>query len=125
MQTQPMTSTPSAELYKGFRDALRRIPEREGMWVSFLSTGSSYDTDDCIELHLLRCGTKPSVLQALWRGNGANVFRLVPEVGLRFLLNDQLETLFSPTDGSPPTLATHIAAGWQASALGLRPLNML
>ena len=51
------------------------------------------------------------------------MFRLVPEVGLRFLLNDQLETLFSPIDGSPPTLATHIAAGWQASALYSMPIE--
>ena len=50
-------------------------------------------------------------MQALWRGNGANVFRLIPEVGLRFVLNDQLEILFSPTDGRPPTTGTHVAAG--------------
>ena len=71
------------------------------------------------------CSVAPNQVswQALWRGNGANVFRLVPEVGLRFLLNDQLETLFSPIDGSPPTLATHIAAGWQAFALCVMPIE--
>lgn len=58
-------------------------------------------------------------MQALWRGNGANVVRLVPEIGLRYVINDQLETLFSPIDGTPPTLYTHTAAGAHHSPLCL------
>ena len=63
-----MSTTPPAERYTSARDALRRIPAREG-WA------------------------------ALWRGNGANVLRLVPEVGLKFALNDQMRLLFAPADG--------------------------
>lgn len=41
-------------------------------------------------------------LQALYRGNGANVLRLVPEVGFKYALHEQLQVLFAPSDGSLP-----------------------
>ena len=75
-----MSTTPPAERYTSARDALRRIPAREG-WA------------------------------ALWRGNGANVLRLVPEVGLKFALNDQMRLLFAPADGRPVGLDGKLAAG--------------
>ncbi len=75
-----MSLTPPAERYKSARDALWRIPAREG-WA------------------------------ALWRGNGANVLRLVPEVGLKFALNDQMRLLFAPADGRPVGLDGKLAAG--------------
>ena len=40
-------------------------------------------------------------VQGLFRGNGAHVIRLLPEVGLRFALNEQLRIMFSPLDGRP------------------------
>ena len=40
-------------------------------------------------------------MQGLLRGNGAHVIRLLPEVGLRFALNEQLRIMFSPLDGRP------------------------
>ena len=40
-------------------------------------------------------------MQGLFRGNGAHVIRLLPEVGLRFALNEQLRIMFSPLDGRP------------------------
>lgn len=75
-----MSTTPPAERYASARDALRRIPAREG-WA------------------------------ALWRGNGANVLRLVPDVGLKFALNDQMRLLFAPADGRPMGLDGKLAAG--------------
>lgn len=39
--------------------------------------------------------------QALYRGNGAHVIRLVPEVALRFTLHDRLRVMCSPLDGRP------------------------
>lgn len=75
-----MSTTPPAERYASARDALWRIPAREG-WA------------------------------ALWRGNGANVLRLVPDVGLKFALNDQMRLLFAPADGRPMGLDGKLAAG--------------
>jgi hypothetical protein len=37
---------------------------------------------------LSACGT---CLQALYRGNGANVLRLLPEVGFKFVVHDQFK----------------------------------
>ncbi|CAL8463599.1 g3133 [Coccomyxa elongata] len=48
---------------------------------------------------------------ALYRGNGANVLRLVPEVGLKFALNDQFRTMFTPSDGRPIGFEGRLAAG--------------
>ena len=53
----------------------------------------------------------PWGLQALYRGNGANVLRLVPEVGLKFALNDQFRTMFTPSDGRPIGFEGRLAAG--------------
>lgn len=50
-------------------------------------------------------------MQALYRGNGANVLRLVPDVGLKFALNDQMRLLFAPADGRPMGLDGKLAAG--------------
>ena len=80
LQVQAMSTTPPAERYASARDALWRIPAREG-WA------------------------------ALWRGNGANVLRLVPDVGLKFALNDQMRLLFAPADGRPMGLDGKLAAG--------------
>jgi solute carrier family 25 (mitochondrial adenine nucleotide translocator), member 4/5/6/31 len=50
-------------------------------------------------------------MQALYRGNGANVARLVPDVALKFAVHDQLRLMFTPPDGSPPGVAEKAAAG--------------
>ena len=55
--------------------------------------------------------------QALWRGNGTAVVRLVPEVSLRFALHDQLLTMFSPTNGQPLGFQGKLAAGATAGAI--------
>ncbi|GIL56625.1 hypothetical protein Vafri_11963 [Volvox africanus] len=80
-QVQHMAAIDSAVRYIGIRDALRRLPAREG-----------------------------GVL-ALWRGNGANVVRLVPDVAFRFIVHDQFRVMFAPMDGSPPGVAEKLAAG--------------
>jgi hypothetical protein len=65
--------------------------------------------------------------QALYRGNGANVLRLIPEVGFKFAVHDQFRVMFSPPDGSPLGVAEKVAAGaatgercarWQGQAGG-------
>lgn len=49
--------------------------------------------------------------QVLFRGNGANVIRLVPEVGFKFAVHDQFTVMFSPPDGSPMGVKEKMAAG--------------
>jgi hypothetical protein len=51
------------------------------------------------------------LLQALYRGNAANVLRLVPEVGFKFAVNDQFKIMFAPADGSPLGVGEKLAAG--------------
>ncbi|KAF8055733.1 cation/proton exchanger 4 [Scenedesmus sp. PABB004] len=81
LQVQQMSSVPAGERYKGLVDALRRIPQREGG------------------------------VRALYRGNGANVARLVPDVGLKFAVHDQFVLMFTPPDGSPLGVSEKVAAG--------------
>lgn len=57
------------------------------------------------------------MLQALYRGNGANVLRLVPEVALKFGFNDQLKIMFTPADGKPMSFSRKLAAGATAGVL--------
>ncbi|GIM04015.1 hypothetical protein Vretimale_8654 [Volvox reticuliferus] len=60
----------------------------------------------------LKKSTRPvAASQALWRGNGANVLRLVPDVAFRFVVHDQFRVMFAPMDGSPPGVAEKLAAG--------------
>ncbi len=61
-------------------------------------------------------------MQALYRGNGANVLRLVPEVGLKFALNDQFRTMFTPSDGRPIGFEGRLAAG---AATGILKVTFL
>ena len=56
-------------------------------------------------------------MQALYRGNGADVLRLVPEVALKFGLNDQLKIMFTPADGKPMSFSRKLAAGATAGVL--------
>ncbi len=58
-----------------------------------------------------------SCSQALYRGNGANVLRLVPEVALKFGFNDQLKIMFTPADGKPMSFSRKLAAGATAGVL--------
>lgn len=53
----------------------------------------------------------PWALQAYFRGNGANVLRLVPETAVRFTLHDQFKVMFAPPDGRPLGLTGKLAAG--------------
>ena len=52
-------------------------------------------------------------VQALYRGNGANVLRVVPEVMLKFSMHDQLRIIFatSAVDPAQLPLTSRIAAG--------------
>ncbi len=50
-------------------------------------------------------------VQALYRGNGANVARLIPDVGFKFAVHDQFKLMFSPPDGSPLGVREKMAAG--------------
>lgn len=48
----------------------------------------------------------------MWfRGNGANVIRLIPEVGFKFAVHDQFRVMFAPPDGSPMGMQEKMAAG--------------
>jgi hypothetical protein len=58
-----------------------------------------------------------SCLQALWRGNGANLVRLLPEIALKFSMHEQFNVMFAPTDGRPMSLQGKLAAG---GATGMR-----
>ncbi|GFR50815.1 hypothetical protein Agub_g13090, partial [Astrephomene gubernaculifera] len=80
-QVQHMASLEGATRYSGVGDALARLPSREGGW------------------------------RALWRGNGANVARLAPDVAFRFVVHDQFRVMFAPMDGSPPGVPEKLAAG--------------
>jgi hypothetical protein len=51
------------------------------------------------------------LLQALYRGNGANVARLIPDVAFKFAVHDQFKLMFAPQDGSPPGVQEKMAAG--------------
>jgi len=81
LQVQSGSSVPKDQQYKGLLDALKRIPQREGGW------------------------------RALYRGNGANVIRLVPEVALRYAVHDQFKLVFGPASGTPTGLAERLAPG--------------
>uniref|UniRef100_A0A383VTZ2 ADP,ATP carrier protein n=1 Tax=Tetradesmus obliquus TaxID=3088 RepID=A0A383VTZ2_TETOB len=81
LQVQQMSSLPQQQQYKGLWDALRRIPSREGG------------------------------IAALYRGNGANVARLLPDVGFKFAVHDQFKLMFTPPDGSPLGVQEKMAAG--------------
>lgn len=52
-----------------------------------------------------------SRMQALYRGNGANVARLLPDVAFKFAVHDQFKLMFAPQDGSPPGVQEKMAAG--------------
>lgn len=66
-------------------------------------------------------------LRALYRGNGVNVLRQVPDIAFKFLLYDQLKMVFAPPEGSPlgipEKLATGAAAG-MARTLLFYPLDL-
>lgn len=58
------------------------------------------------------------LLQALFRGNAANVLRVVPEVMLKFSVNDQLKVIFaSTTDSHQMSFSGKLAAGFATGLL--------
>jgi len=81
LQVQSQSSLATSQRYQGLRHALKHLPEREGGWRS------------------------------LYRGNGANVLRLVPEVGFKFVVHDQFKVMFAPADGGALGLLERLAAG--------------
>lgn len=56
--------------------------------------------------------------QALYRGNGANVARLVPEIGFKYALHEQLQVMFAPSDGTLPGVTHKLVT---SSATGTEP----
>jgi hypothetical protein len=52
-----------------------------------------------------------TVWQALYRGNGANVLRLAPDIAFKFVVHDQFKVIFSPADGGPLGVVERLAAG--------------
>lgn len=54
--------------------------------------------------------------RALWRGNGANVARLAPDVAFKFVVHDQFKIMFAPVDGSALGVGEKLAA---AAATGV------
>lgn len=71
--------------------------------------------------------TSEGGLRALYRGNGANVFRLLPDTAFKFLFHDQFKMVFAPPEGSPlgipEKLATGAAAG-MARTLLFHPFDL-
>lgn len=67
----------------------------------------------CISSSSCSCGMSVCCvfLQALYRGNGANVARLLPDVGFKFAVHDQFKLMFTPPDGSPLGVQEKMAAG--------------
>ena len=57
-----------------------------------------------------------SDVQAYYKGNGANVLRLLPDTAVKFALHDSFKVMFAPPDGRPLGLTGKLAAG---SATGL------
>ena len=55
-------------------------------------------------------------MQAYFRGNGANVLRLVPDTAIKFALHDSFKVMFAPPDGRPLGVTGKLAAG---SATGI------
>lgn len=49
--------------------------------------------------------------QALYRGNGANIVRLVPDIAFKFVVHDQFKVMFTPADGSALGVLERFAAG--------------
>lgn len=54
-------------------------------------------------------------LRAFWRGNGANVVKNIPEMGLKLSAADYARQAFS-ADGRRPTLAQRLTIGGLAGA---------
>lgn len=53
-----------------------------------------------------RCGWR-----ALYRGNSAQVLRILPDTLIKFMVNDTLKVMFAPPDGRPIGLTGKLAAG--------------
>ncbi len=51
------------------------------------------------------------LLQALYRGNSAQVLRILPDTLIKFMVNDTLKVMFAPPDGRPIGLTGKLAAG--------------
>ena len=105
-----MSVVPEKDKYRGLIDALKRIPQREGYLVRVQGFWQLY-THACLFKDIVFALYSSASMQALYRGNGANVLRLVPEVGLKFALNDQFRTMFTPSDGRPIGFEGRLAAG--------------
>lgn len=50
-------------------------------------------------------------MQAYFKGNGANVLRLLPDTAIKFVVHDQFKVMFAPPDGRPLGLTGKLAAG--------------
>lgn len=109
LQVQTVSSIPPALHYTGLLDAFRRIMRDGGVRVSREIYCPPLPPSGV--LLILPPGTFLLPLQALYRGNAANVLRLVPEVGFKFAVNDQFKIMFAPADGSPLGVAEKLAAG--------------
>ncbi len=148
-----MSAVPQQDKYKGLIDALRRIPQREGFLVRYISPpitlsramavsnacwawlslnglrskdidGDTHQGHKLTLLYVQMRNLHECALQALYRGNGANVLRLVPEVGLKFALNDQFRTMFTPSDGRPIGFEGRLAAGAATGVLKVLLIGM-
>ena len=51
------------------------------------------------------------LLQALYRGNSAQVLRILPDTLIKFMVNDTLKVMFAPPDGRPIGITGKLAAG--------------
>lgn len=98
----------SGHQYKGAWDALRNIGRREGLMVPWPPPPPTlldpWPLASSLAPH--HAAARP---QAYYRGNGANVARLFPDVVLKFALHDHIKLVFTPPEVAAPRLRDRLA----------------
>ena len=111
LQVESISNTPPMQRYGSFNHAIWRINQREGFKVSCdLDRSKARTKVESICAKPAKLETACWV-QAYFRGNGANVLRLLPDTAIKFALHDQFKVMFAPPDGRPLGLTGKLAAG--------------
>ena len=109
LQVEGVSNLAPRQRYGNFQTAVWQIYQREGFKASAEALN--------VVLHgNLATIMAACTVQAYYRGNGANVLRLLPDTAVKFALHDSFKVMFAPPDGRPLGLTGKLAAG---SATGL------
>ena len=111
LQVEGVSNLAARQRYGTFQNAVRQIYKREGFKASSEATFVVLQLYDGVVIV-----TPAFNVQAYYRGNGANVLRLLPDTAVKFALHDSFKVVFAPPDGRPLGLTGKLAAG---SATGL------